>query len=586
MGDYKYTTINNTGQIGNGLSKMTIREVGCDPRKRSFLLPIRVVYTQGKVSGEENLLNCDSLQIHISETATAFLDNRDSDVPAGVLLDFGREITGGVRILCASVEESAYPKVRIRFGESASEALSPLGRKNAGNDHAVRDFTIPVPAMSDQEWGQTGFRFVYVELVEPNAAICFKNIFAVFVRRDLDYRGSFRCNDPLLERIFDTAAYTCHLCMQSLLWDGVKRDRLVWIGDMHPEMLAIRSLFGRDAIVEDSLDDMRAATPLPGWMNGFPSYSLWYLLILRDWYFYIGDNAYIESHKEYVQMLTDQLLDCINEDGRVCFSFYFLDWPSFKTPAAEEGVQALAVLAMDALLELLTVYLDERRAELVRQSLDKMRHYPVAETEAKPVTALLYLAEMLQAEMTKEKLLRNGDKGISTFMSYYILTALSRVAGAGSALPLLRRYYGGMLEMGATTFWEDFSTEWMENACPIDRLPGESEKDIHGDFGVFCYEGFRHSLCHGWASGAVPFLMETVLGIRFTSPGGKTISLCPDLGDLDWAEGTYPLPDGQELWVRCTRTLTGIDIAYRSPSGVCVTIDKPHIERVYEYDGM
>ncbi len=30
--------------------------------------------------------------------------------------------------------------------------------------------------------------------------------------------------------------------MQEFLWDGIKRDRLVWLGDMHPEVSVINSV--------------------------------------------------------------------------------------------------------------------------------------------------------------------------------------------------------------------------------------------------------------------------------------------------------------------------------------------------------
>ena len=53
--------------------------------------------------------------------------------------------------------------------------------------------------------------------------------------RDLQYLGSFECSDERLNTIWQTGAYTVHLNMQDYLWDGIKRDRLVWIGDMHPE---------------------------------------------------------------------------------------------------------------------------------------------------------------------------------------------------------------------------------------------------------------------------------------------------------------------------------------------------------------
>jgi hypothetical protein len=73
---------------------------------------------------------------------------------------------------------------------------------------------------------------------------------------------------------------------------------------------------------------------------------------------------------------------------------------------------------------------------------------------------------------------------------------------------MMKEYYCGMLDKGATTFWEDFDIEWAKNSSRIDELPRDGERDIHGDFGAFCYVGFRHSLCHGWSAGVITFMEE------------------------------------------------------------------------------
>ncbi|MDR2816497.1 MAG: hypothetical protein LBB62_07330 [Proteiniphilum sp.] len=48
------------------------------------------------------------------------------------------------------------------------------------------------------------------------------------------YLGSFGSSDPRFDSIWITGAYTTHLNMQEYFWDGIKRDRLVWLGDFHP----------------------------------------------------------------------------------------------------------------------------------------------------------------------------------------------------------------------------------------------------------------------------------------------------------------------------------------------------------------
>lgn len=101
-----------------------------------------------------------------------------------------------------------------------------------------------------------------------------------------------------------------------------------------------------------------------------------------------------------------------------------------------------------------------------------------------------------------------GARGMSTFMSYYILTAYARYLGKEAAVSVMKEYYGAMLSRGATTFFEDFDLAWMEGSSRIDELPAEGELDLHGDFGAYCYLGFRHSLCHGWSAGILRFMKD------------------------------------------------------------------------------
>ena len=277
----------------------TVSSVGTDDRVRKYILPQRIVQTSGLVKREELLLKEKPLQIALAEPELTVLKNGEDGENAWVLLDFGCELHGGIRLLTANAGLN-WKKVRLTFGESVSEAMSDLREKNAGNDHSPRDFEVVVPNLSDLTFGETGFRFVKIELLDRNTEIRLKSAVAVFVYRELEYRGSFRCNDEEINKIYDTAAYTCHLNMQNYLWDGIKRDRLVWVGDTHPEMLAIRVLFGNDRTVIDNLRFSREEARLPGWMNGIPAYSLWWLIITENWCRHNGDYSFVEESREYI----------------------------------------------------------------------------------------------------------------------------------------------------------------------------------------------------------------------------------------------------------------------------------------------
>jgi hypothetical protein len=126
--------------------------------------------------------------------------------------------------------------------------------------------------------------------------------------------------------------------------------------------------------------------------------------------------------------------------------------------------------------------------------------------KSKQAAGLKFFADSLD-DKDKELLVKDGAKGMSTFMSYYILKAVASF-DKKKAIEMMKEYYGKMLEKGATSFWEDFDIEWAENSCRTDEFPKDGEKDIHGDFGAYCYKGFRHSLCHGWSAGVIQFIKE------------------------------------------------------------------------------
>ncbi len=548
----------------------TIRYSKTDPRCIRYLFPKAVSLTKGNVSDPENLLKELPLQIGLSESMLCELKN-DGGENAAVVLDYGVELCGGLRLLTGFITGEKYPLVRLTFGESLSEAMSSVGEKNATNEHSIRDFTVPLSFLSDMQFGNTGFRFVKIELLTQNCTLRIKSAVAAFVFRDVKQLGSFECSDSLVNRIYDTAVYTCLLNMQNLLWDGIKRDRLVWIGDMHPEMLTIRSVFGADPIIPESMDFVMDQTPLPGWMNGMPSYSMWWTVLLWDWYVYTGDKEFLCARKDYALALIRQLAAIVAPDGSDNLPSYFLDWPTNNTPAAVCGSRALLRMALKAGAELATFFGDlelVRSCSASRRALNNRTDDHCGYSQAAAFMALSGASDPV--EINREVLSPKGGHGMSTFMAYYILKAMSLAGNTVGAVKALKQYYGGMLDMGATTFWEDFDLKWMENACPIDRLPKNGESDVHGDNGAFCYVGFRHSLCHGWSSGVAPFLTERVLGVDILTPGCKSICLRPDLGGLEWARGSFPTPMGV-LEVECEKGSDGrVLTKLNAPDGVNV----------------
>lgn len=502
-----------------------------DPRVRRYLPPVQVVW-QDKVLGAGSLLNDGSVPCLM----------KYGDAPPVIVLDFGREIHGGIQITNSMTPAHAPTPVRVRFGESIAEAM---GTPN--QDHAIHDQVIQVPWYGYAEFGNTGFRYVRIELVEPGTQLDVTRIRAVFLYRDLEYKGAFHSSDELLNRIWDTGAYTVHLCMQDMLWDGIKRDRLVWIGDMHPETMTVNTVFGEVDVVPRSLDYVRDCTPLPGWMNGIGSYSLWWIRIHRTWYLYHGNRDYLETQRTYLKGLLELLLTQIDANNSEHLGgARFLDWPSSQDESAvHTGLHALLIMGLRDGAALCEVLGETGLRDTCLNAIKKLLTYTPPPTAAKQANALCALAGLTDPEKTnREVLAKDPLHGISTFYGYYVLQARAAAQDYEGGLEVIRRFWGRMLELGATTFWEDFNLAWAEDGLGIDQIVPQGKKSIHTDYGDFCYKGLRHSLCHGWASGPTAWLTEHVLGIRPLEAGCTKLLVAPNLGGLDFAEGAFPTPKG------------------------------------------
>lgn len=539
---------------------------------RKYLSPVKIVWktenSDRNIINEQRLLQPGNGQADLSGNNLCILKSDDKIKPA-ILLDFGKEIHGGLQIVTGLFKVQGPIKIRVRFGESASEAMSAIDT----NDHAMRDFEIEVPWLGKLEIGNTGYRFVRLDLIQDNAELLLKEVRAIFVYRDIPYLGSFHCNDELLNKIWLTGAYTVHLNMQDYLWDGIKRDRLVWVGDLHPETSTIAAVFGNSDVVHKSLDLARNITPLPQYMNGMITYSMWWVIIHRDWYLHNGDLHYLQQQKSYLVKLLEHYLTKIDDNKENLHDgTRFLDWPSSENKkGVDAGMHAMLVLTLQAGSDLCNILNDPATAKKCDDAVARLKKYVPDPNGSKQAAAMLALSGLKSAQKVNDEIIAvGGVKDFSTFFGYYMLQAKAKGGDYRGALNAIREYWGAMLNLGATTFWEDFNVEWLPNVSRIDELVPEGKKDIHGDFGAYCYKGFRHSLCHGWASGPTPWLTEHVLGVKVLAPGCKVIKVEPHLGDLQFVEGTFPTPHGI-VRIKHTRLSNGkIQSAISAPKEIKV----------------
>ena len=543
-------------------------------RTIAYLPPTRIVWQEAtggsSIEGLENLLLQGNGQAELVRGKVAKIKT-GADGCASFLLDFGRELQGGIQFVTGQSSQKEI-EVRVRFGESVSEAMCEITLENgATNDHAIRDLHLTLPWLGVAEIGNSGYRFARVDVESKNVQLLLKEVRATFGYRDIPYLGSFRSSNERLNKIWMTGAYTVHLNMQEYIWDGVKRDRLVWIGDLHPELMTVNTVFGYNEVIPKSLDLIRDTTPVPDWMNGISSYSIWWLLIHKDWYLYQGNLDYLKEQKEYMTTLLNHLMTKIDDKGKETLDGNrFLDWPSSpNVKGVDAGLQALMVMAMDAGEKMALAMDDKDLANRCKKASKRLLKYVPDHNHSKQGAALMALAGLMKAEEAdKEVLSVGGAKNFSTFYGYYMLEAMAKAGNYQGAMDIISEYWGAMLDLGATTFWEDFNVDWTRNAARIDELVPDGKVDVHRTYGDYCYKGFRHSLCHGWASGPTAWLSRYVLGVQVLEPGCKKVKIEPHLGNLEWVEGTFPTPMGV-IVIKHTKGANGKIVSdIQAPDGV------------------
>jgi alpha-L-rhamnosidase len=139
-----------------------------------------------------------------------------------------------------------------------------------------------------------------------------------------------------------------------------------------------------------------------------------------------------------------------------------------------------------------------------------------------------YFTEQQKQQVKKSVLLNDEIPKITTpYMRFYELEALSAMGEQAFVLKEIKSYWGGMLDLGATSFWEEYN-------------PAKSGAEHLAMYG----RKFGKSLCHAWGASPIYLLGKYYLGVKPTSAGYATYVVEPNLGGLEWMQGKVPTPDG------------------------------------------
>jgi hypothetical protein len=553
-------------------------------------------------------------------------------------LDFGQEIGGHVRVKLSGASATP-PRLHACFSES--KRYRALGSRNDGQarfapgcdtaniwvgfpgtaysydaDSHTLDLPATVPGEAYDRTLRGGFRYLTLFLDGPGSV----DVDAVTVdyapepsRRDPSrLAGWFNSSDEELNKIWHAGVYTVQVNTDradtakswpygegerdhadgqlsgldpddEVIYDGGKRDRLVWQGDLAVQNpVSYVSTWNLPAVdnslvhlAQQQLEDgfVPASSQMgphnAGERRNYGEYVTWFVFNMAEHYRYTGDRAFLTrwwpairraaawlesvraqdprgligfaevrscghygysdcGHETYVNALYKRNLDQL-----ATLAGALGDTAAARTYAARAGEVARAIEAQ----------LWDEQAGAYRLSRELPAVHPQDGNAAAVLTGVAQgdRATRALAFLRASTWARYGSLTVSpeeqnpSLSPFYAplpsgFEAEARFGLAGDprgleaedGVALLKRFWGHQLR-------QDPGSTFVEHLQPS-GYPNLSQFS---------------SLAHGWASGPTVVLSRRVLGVDPTEAGYARFDVAPQPAGLEWAEGAVPTPHGQ-----------------------------------------
>ena len=448
----------------------------------------------------------------------------------GVLFDFGRETFAAAEFF--GLKDKA---VRVQWGESREEALDREWS-------VIRFDRQPVDGRLSFE--PYAFRYIFVSDKNAEAQ-------AEYEYLPLAYRGSFHCSDEVLNRVWDTAAYTFHLNCREFFLDGIKRDRWVWAADAYQCLFVNRYLFWDQDLERRTLTALGGKDPFKVHINNIMDYSFFWIISLYEYYCTYGDRKFMEQIRPQMEHVMAFCRSRTDRDGFMRGrpgDWIFIDWAPMDKTGAVCAEQILYAKAMECFGKILQVLDGEDReylklAKEVRDAVfahfyDQQKgvftdSYESGEnrvTRQTNILAYLFLpcTEEQKRDIYTHVILNEKVPQITTpYFKFYENQVHCMEGNTGILEQSIRTYYGSMLETGATTLYEEYDP----------NMRGTEHYAMYGN-------PYEKSLCHAWSTSPVYLLGNYRLGVQNTGIAYDTFAVRPDLGGLASFSGTVPVGKG------------------------------------------
>lgn len=393
---------------------------------------------------------------------------------------------------------------------------------------------------------------------------------------DTDFAGSFRCDDPRLNRLWEKAQRTLYLTMRDTYMDCPDRERAQWWGDVVNELgEAFYALDERAHLltrkgIRELMDwqrpDSTIRSPVPGnYPHELPMQMLASVGYYGFWTYYMGsgDRETIEyvfpKVRRYIHVWrTDERGLVIPRKG----GWTWGDWGDDKD--MELLFSQWYIIALKGYGLMASLVGEAGEAQWAEATADRMRkafhstywngrYYISPEYTGAPDDRAQALA-VLSGTLPKEHYpaMRHffaEQFHASPYMEKHVLEALCRMGYFQDALDRMKLRFGEMIDSHLTTLWEGW------------RIGDER-------FGGGTYN-------HAWSGGALTVLSSRIAGIEPIEPAFKVFRVAPRPAHLSRIVTEVPLSGCRRITLSLERTADRCVIRLGVPAGTEARLDMP-----------
>lgn len=473
------------------------------------------------------------------------------NVNGGILYDFGREITADTIVEFTEDDKN----FTLCYGESKAEAL------DTEYGYYIHRLSKDMKDSMIGKWESAqiyrtklrGFRYIFI----PDSDGSGIKLTADYKYVDFPDRGHFSCDDQRMNEIWAVGNKTFRLASGIFFLDGVKRDRWIWSGDAYQSYLINRYLFFDADICKRTILALRGNDPITQHINTIMDYSMYWIMSIGSYYEMTKDYDFIEMVYPKMKSMMEYCMAQTDENGFIYGrpgDWVFIDWANMDKEGPISGEQMLLAQCYQAMIDVHsllgldnTMYVEKKKTllENIRKyywDSEKGAFIDGYESGRRNVTRHSNIFAVLFDFVTREEtesilqnvLLNDQIEAITTpYFKFYELEALSKLGQFEEVICRIKDYWGGMLDRGADTFWEEYN--------PNDTV--EEQYDMYG-------KKFGKSLCHAWGASPIYLIGRYFMGVRPTSAGYATFEVKPQTGIFGSFECTLPVGEGN-VSVKC-----------------------------------